>query len=59
MELLEYQATHPDSGLTDVHVLETMGWRSPESIEHYRNHNNEIIARSVMRKLHKEDELNG
>jgi integrase len=58
MELLEYQATHPDSGLTDVHVLETMGWRSPESIEHYRNHNNEIIARSVMQKLHKEDESN-
>ncbi|HZK71457.1 MAG TPA: site-specific integrase [Clostridia bacterium] len=58
MELLEYQATHPDSGLTDVHVLETMGWRSPESIEHYRNHNNEIIARSVMQKLHKEDQLN-
>jgi len=55
MELLEYQATHPDSGLTDVHVLETMGWRSPESIEHYRNHNNEIIARGVMQKLHGED----
>lgn len=58
MELLEYQATHPDSGLTDVHVLETLGWRSPESIEHYRNHNNEVIARSVMQKLHKEDESN-
>jgi integrase len=58
MELLEYQVTHPDSGLTDVHVLETMGWRSPESIEHYRNHNNEIIARSVMQKLHEEDESN-
>jgi integrase/recombinase XerD len=58
MELLEYQATHPDSGLTDVHVLETLGWRSPESIEHYRNHNNEIIARSVMQKLHREDESN-
>jgi len=58
MELLEYQATHPESNLTDVHVLETMGWRSPESIEHYRNHNNEIIARSVMQKLHKEDQSN-
>jgi integrase len=58
MELLEYQATHPESNLTDVHVLETMGWRSPESIEHYRNHNNEIIARSVMQKLHKGDQTN-
>lgn len=58
MELLEYQATHPDGHLTDVHVLETLGWRSPESIEHYRNHNNEIIARSVMQKLHKENKIN-
>jgi integrase len=58
MELLEYQATHPESNLTDVHVLETMGWRSPESIEHYRNHNNEIIARSVIQKLHKGDQTN-
>ena len=53
MEFLEHQALHPEDNITDVIIMESFGWRSFDSIDHYRNHNNQIIAKSVMRKLHK------
>lgn len=56
MEFLEHQALHPEDNITDGIIMESFGWRSFSSIDHYRNHNNQIIAKSVMEKLHKEDE---
>lgn len=56
MEFLEHQALHPEDNITDGIIMESFGWRSFSSIDHYRNHNNQIIAKSVMEKLHKEGE---
>lgn len=56
MEFLEHQALHPEGNISDGIIMESFGWRSFSSIDHYRNHNNQIIAKSVMEKLHKEDE---
>jgi integrase len=53
MDVLEYGALHPESALTDVEILEVFGWKSTDSIEPYRNHNNPIIARSIIEKLNK------
>ena len=53
MEFIEHQILHPEDGLTDAIMLECFGWRSTDSIEPYRNHNNQVIARAVMEKLHK------
>jgi integrase len=52
MDILEHQALYPEKGLTDVEILETFGWKSTDSIEPYRNHNNPIIAKSLLEKLH-------
>jgi integrase len=52
MDILEYGALHPEKGLSDVELLETFGWKSTDSIEPYRNHNNPIIAKSLIEKLH-------
>jgi site-specific recombinase XerD len=51
MEFLEHQVLHPEDNITDVSIMESFGWRSLDSIEHYRNHNNQIIAKAVMDKL--------
>ncbi len=53
MEFLEHQALHPEDNITDAIIMESLGWRSFGSIDHYRDHNNQIIAKSVMEKLHK------
>lgn len=53
MEFLEHQSLHPEDNITDAAIMESMGWRSFESIDHYRDHNNQVIAKSVMEKLHK------
>lgn len=55
MEFLEHQALYPEDNITDGIIMESFGWRSFSSIDHYRNHNNQIIAKSVMEKLLKED----
>ena len=52
MEYIEHQILHPEDGLSDAVLLECLGWRSTDSIEPYRNHNNQVIARAVMEKLH-------
>lgn len=59
MEFLERQALHPEENITDGIIMESFGWHNFSSIDHYRNHNNQIIAKSVMEKLHKEDEQDG
>jgi len=53
MEFLEHQALHPEDGITDVIIAESFGWRSLDSIKHYRDHNNQVIAKAVSDKLHK------
>lgn len=53
MEFLEHQALHPEDNITDGIIMESFGWRSFSSIDHYRDHNNPIIAKAVMEKLHK------
>jgi integrase len=52
MEFLERQAIHPGDNITDAIIMESFGWRSLDSIDHYRDHNNQIIAKAVMEKLH-------
>ena len=58
MEFLEHQSLHPEDNITDGIIMESLGWRSFSSIDHYRNHNNPIIAKSVMEKLHRGGEEN-
>jgi len=53
MEYLEHQALHPEDGITDAIIMECFGWRSADSISHYRDHNNQVIAKAVMEKLHR------
>ena len=53
MEYLESQALHPEDGITDAIIMESFGWRSSESIGHYRDHNNQVIAKAIAEKLHK------
>ena len=52
MDFLEQQALHPEKNISDAIIMESLGWRRFESIDHYRNHNNQIIAKAVMEKLH-------
>lgn len=59
MEFLEHQSLHPEDNITDGIIMESFGWRNFASIDHYRNHNNPIIAKSVMEKLHKGGGENG
>ena len=56
MEYLEHQAEHPEDGITDAIIMECFGWRSADSIIHYRDHNNQIIAKAVMKKLNRKKE---
>lgn len=58
MEFLEHQSLYPEYNITDGIIMESFGWRSFSSIDHYRNHNNPIIAKSVMEKLHRGGEEN-
>lgn len=53
MEYLESQALHPEDGITDAIIMESFGWCSSESIGHYRDHNNQVIAKTIAEKLHK------
>jgi hypothetical protein len=53
MEYLEHQALYPEDGIDDAIIMESFGWRSTESILSYRNHNNPVIAKAIMKKIHK------
>jgi len=52
MEYLEHQALYPEDGIDDAIIMESFGWRSTESILSYRNHNNPVIAKAIMKKIH-------
>jgi len=53
MEYLEHQALYPEDGIDDSIIMESFGWNSAESILPYRNHNNPVIAKAIMKKIHK------
>jgi len=55
MEFLEHQAVRPEDNISDAIIMEHFGWRSLDSIGHYRDHNNQVIAKAVMEKLHGKD----
>lgn len=60
MEFIEHQVCYPEDGITDAIIMESFGWRSADTIIHYRDHNNQVIARAVMEKLHrKKDNTDG
>jgi len=52
MEYLEHQALYPEDGIDDSIIMESFGWNSAESILPYRNHNNPVIAKAIMKKIH-------
>jgi integrase/recombinase XerD len=53
MEYLEHQALYPEDGIDDSVIMESFGWNSADSILPYRNHNNPVIAKAIMKKIHK------
>jgi integrase/recombinase XerD len=53
MEFLEHQALYPQDGIDDSVIIESFGWSSVDSILPYRNHNNPVIAKAIMKKIHK------
>lgn len=59
MEYVEHQIKHPEDGITDAILLECFGWKSIESIQPYKNHNNPAIAIEIMKKLHLKEEDDG
>jgi integrase/recombinase XerD len=44
-----------ECGASDAEIMHQTGWRSIESISHYRDDNNPIVAHHTFRKLHPED----
>ena len=59
MEYVEHQIKHPEDGITDAILMECFGWKSIESIQPYKNHNNPAIAIEIMKKLHSKEEDDG
>jgi len=59
MEFLERQSLHPEDNITDEIIRTSFGWRSFTSIDHYRDYNNQIIAKAVMEKLCEGDGCSG
>lgn len=59
MEYVEHQIKHPEDGITDAILMECFGWKSIESIQPYKNHNNPAIAIEIMKKLHSKEENDG
>lgn len=52
MEYIEHQVKHPQDGITDAILMECFGWKNIDSIQPYKNHNNQAIAIEIMKKLH-------
>ena len=55
MEILEHQSKHPEDGITDVIIMELMGWKSMNSINPYKQEDNMIIAMEAAKKIHNRD----
>lgn len=56
MQLLEHQALYPEDGITDAIIQHTFGWQSSDSIESYRDNNNQVIAKEILRKIQRRKE---
>lgn len=55
-DLLEYQCKHPEDNLTDLKIKAIMGWNNISSINPYKNHDNEFIAKSARDKANRRKE---
>lgn len=51
MNLLHYQAEHPEENITDEQIRLLMGWSSSKSLEPYINYQDERMLISVMKKV--------
>lgn len=51
MEMIEHQIEYPEDGITDLIIMEQFGWKSLNSIEPYKNHNNEAVAKKVLERI--------
>lgn len=51
MELLRYQAEHPEENFTDQHIRLLMGWNSSKSLEPYINQKDERLLVSLAGKI--------
>lgn len=49
-DLLEFQCKYPEENLSDLNIQAIMGWKNLTSINSYKNHDNEFIAKSVRDK---------
>ncbi len=54
MEVLEDNASHPETAKSDIQIKHLFGWASIDSITPYMNHNSEIMANAAF-KRHKKD----
>ena len=50
MEVLEYNAQHPEKAKSDIDIRCLFGWENADSIMPYMNFDNEILANSVFLK---------
>lgn len=50
-DLLVFQCEYPEENLTDLEIQSIMGWKNLSSIEPYKNHDNEFIAKSARDKV--------
>jgi integrase len=56
MEYIEHQALYPEDGIEDTTIMYSFGWKSLDSISHYRDYNNQVVAKATMEKLHRKKE---
>lgn len=53
MQLLEFQASHPEENVTDEMIRQIMGWSSDQSIESYKNIHDVRLAKITAHKFQK------
>ena len=51
MDLIHYQAEHPEENLSDEHIRQLMRWRSPNSIVPYVNTKDKKLALLTAQKI--------
>lgn len=55
MDFLIIQIEQPELNITDEMIRNSLGWRSPSSIDAYRDTNNRKVAKLTMDKLQKQE----
>ena len=59
MDMIHYQAEHPEDNISDAAIMLAGGWSSPSSMKPYLNMNDERILAATMKKKKKERDNNG